>query len=124
MLTAFVALQCFALKLPQQMSNSSCYLLWNEIEELNTPTFSVHVLPCPHKSHLKVAAADEEVDLALLPHLQALESGVDGIQLAMAASLHSNLQGRAQLELDSRKCCKGGALAAAFHTNVQGARNI
>ena len=71
------------------------------------------------QAHLKVTAADKEVDLALLPPLQALESGVDGIQLAMAAPLHSNLQDRAQLELGSRKCCKRGALAAAFYSKCK-----
>ena len=103
---------CFALELPQQVSNSSCNLILDKLQELNAPTFSVHVLPVLPQAHLKVAAADEEVDLALLPHLQALQSGVDGVQLAMAAPFHGNLQGRPQLELGSRKCCKK-ALAAA-----------
>ena len=88
------------------------------------PSSLKDVLPRLPRTHLEVAAADEEVDLALLPHLQALESGVDGVQLAMAAPFYSNLQGRARLELGNRECCGSGALAAASHRNTQGAHSF
>ncbi len=38
-------LKVLGLKLPQQISNSSCYLRLDKIGELDAPTFSVHVLP-------------------------------------------------------------------------------
>jgi hypothetical protein len=42
-------------------------------------------------ARLKVAAADEQVDLHALLGLKALHGGIDGVQLAVAAALHGDL---------------------------------
>jgi hypothetical protein len=47
------------------------------------------VHPLARQSHLKVAAADEQVDLHALLRLKALHGGIDGVQLAVAAALNS-----------------------------------
>ena len=50
-----------------------------------------HAAPPPARPHLKVAAAQQHVDFDSVALLGRLDGGVDGVQLAMAAALDSNL---------------------------------
>jgi len=43
------------------------------------------------QAYLKVAAAEQQVDLDALAALGLLDGRVDGVQLAMAAALHRDL---------------------------------
>jgi hypothetical protein len=52
--------------------------------------------------YLKVSAADEEVDFDILGLLQVLQSGVDVVQVAMCASLHSDLSRQAIVRDENR----------------------